>query len=140
MMTKFGSSRTTKFAGAGGPTMVHEVTRLGIPDGLGRWYQGWGQPSPSRWLSGHIKDWVWLLFSFYKSLRSYHLHHASAPGINRMFNFFLGRRLNLSWFSGFCYALMQTPLEPYLCPRLIGQQLPTRCTNSREEVPLLLLG
>jgi len=140
MMTKFGSSKRTKLARVGGPEMVHGVASLGISDGLGRWCQGWGQLSPNRWLSEYIKDWVWLLSSFHKSLRSYHLHHASAPGINRMSNFFLGRRLNLSWFSGFCYVLMQTLLEPYLCTRLVSQQLPTRCINSTEEVLLLLLG
>jgi len=96
MMTKFGSSKRTKLAGVRGPEIIHGVTSLGIDDGLGRWCQGWGQLSPNRWLSEYIKDWVWLLSSFHKFLRSYHLHHASAPGINRMSNFFLGRRLNLS--------------------------------------------
>jgi len=36
MLTKFGSSKGTKFTGVGGPEMIHDVTSLGISDGLVR--------------------------------------------------------------------------------------------------------
>ena len=36
MLTKFGSSKETKFTGVGGPEMIHDVTSLGISDGLVR--------------------------------------------------------------------------------------------------------
>ena len=36
MLTKFGSSKGTKFTGVGGPEMIYDVTSLGISDGLVR--------------------------------------------------------------------------------------------------------
>jgi len=36
MLTKFGSSKGTKFTGVGGPEIIHDITSLGILDGLVR--------------------------------------------------------------------------------------------------------